>query len=415
MNSEVLINSLTTVTAAWTRQRKQEEKDARATERREDAMSRSRRITIREAAFEVLESAYHKASANGTLPANARQIMYAARGRIQDMTGRPLDDNYFTQTILPDYIENNTEKTASWDVIYDARGHFVEPHTGREVPLGTLAVRDYLSAAEHGYFNEPWISQGLYPTYGYRNRFGAILFIEKEGFLPLLKKVQLAERHDLAVMSTKGMSNTAARTLVDSVSNEGGVPLLIVRDFDKAGFSIAATLHNDTRRYTFKNALAVHDLGMRLKDVEEWKLESETVSYGNSNPTSNLIENGASEEEIAFLYSGKAWNNHEGRRVELNAFASDEFVQWLESKLHGHAIQKVLPDEETLRDAYRRALKASFLREIIARETPRIDDDLRNAAIPNNLLDRITDRLKEAPALCWDAALAELVGKRGPT
>ena len=32
-----------------------------------------------------------------------------------------------------------------------------------------------------------------------------ILFIEKEGFMPLFEAVQLAERFDLAIMSTKGM------------------------------------------------------------------------------------------------------------------------------------------------------------------------------------------------------------------
>ena len=34
-----------------------------------------------------------------------------------------------------------------------------------------------------------------------------MLFIEKEGFLPLFEAVHLAERYDLAIMSTKGMSN----------------------------------------------------------------------------------------------------------------------------------------------------------------------------------------------------------------
>ena len=43
------------------------------------------------------------------------------------------------------------------------------------------------------------------------NRFGAVLFIEKEGFLPLFHRVRLAERYDLAIMSTKGMRVVAAR------------------------------------------------------------------------------------------------------------------------------------------------------------------------------------------------------------
>ena len=45
-------------------------------------------MTIREAAWQVMPQAYLKASSGGTLPAHARQIMYAARGEIQRLTGR---------------------------------------------------------------------------------------------------------------------------------------------------------------------------------------------------------------------------------------------------------------------------------------------------------------------------------------
>ena len=51
-----------------------------------------------------------KASANDTLPANARQIMYAARPYIEQRSDRPLGsrfDQYFTQQLLPDYVEEN--------------------------------------------------------------------------------------------------------------------------------------------------------------------------------------------------------------------------------------------------------------------------------------------------------------------
>src|SRR5262249_30535155 len=45
-------------------------------------------MTVKEAAWKVMEDAYLKASDNGTLPAKARQIMYAARGQILELTGR---------------------------------------------------------------------------------------------------------------------------------------------------------------------------------------------------------------------------------------------------------------------------------------------------------------------------------------
>ena len=78
-------------------------------------------------------------------PANARQIMYAARPFILETCGlERLDDAYFTQVLLPDYLAQHPGETADWDVVYDARGQLVEPHTGISLPLGTLQVRDYL-------------------------------------------------------------------------------------------------------------------------------------------------------------------------------------------------------------------------------------------------------------------------------
>jgi DNA topoisomerase VI subunit A len=96
-----------------------------------------------------------------------------------------------------------------------------------------------------------------------------VLFIEKEGFAPLFKAAQIAERFDVAIMSTKGMSVVAARALVDEMCFDHEVPLLLLHDFDKAGFSIAGTLQRDTRRYEFQNAIQIIDLGLSLADVEQ--------------------------------------------------------------------------------------------------------------------------------------------------
>ena len=84
----IIVDALRTVTRRWTRQRKAEERQASASINRHARMMRSRRVSQKDAAYEVMEEAYLKASANGTLPAHARQIMYQARGYIQERTGR---------------------------------------------------------------------------------------------------------------------------------------------------------------------------------------------------------------------------------------------------------------------------------------------------------------------------------------
>ena len=85
-----IIELVEAVTAKWAKQCKAEERDAQARRNREKALSTSReeKVTDKDAAYAVMEAAYLKASANGTLPAKARQIMYAARGEIQERTGR---------------------------------------------------------------------------------------------------------------------------------------------------------------------------------------------------------------------------------------------------------------------------------------------------------------------------------------
>jgi hypothetical protein len=99
-------------------------------------------------------------------------------------------------------------------------------------------------------------------TEGPSGNFCAVLFIEKEGFDPILKAAQIANKYDVAIKSTKGMSVTAARELPDEMCSDHDIPLLLLHDFDKVGFSIAGTLQRDTRRYEFKNDITVVDIGL---------------------------------------------------------------------------------------------------------------------------------------------------------
>ena len=404
MKSDAIIGAVQGVTKKWAKQRKKEEREKSARLNRRYAMTRVHRTTVKDAAWEVMEEAYLKASAGGTLPALARQIMYAARPKIQQLASRELGkdfDQYFTQTLLPDYMHETPDLTADWNVVFDARGHFHEPHTKEQVPLGTLQVHEYLGRVARHWVDELDfdIWEKRYPTLGPEHRYGAILFIEKEGFMPLFKEVKLAERYDLAIMSTKGMSVTASRKLVDDLCGAHDIPLLVLHDFDKAGFSIAGTLQRDTRRYSFTNQVRVIDLGLRLADVDG--LETEDV-YIQSPHTArlNLRENGATNEEIEFLLD---------QRVELNAFASDELVAWIEGKLEEQNITKVIPDDETLAHAYRRvqtqARVQAKIDEVLEGETEEDHED----KVPDDLQKRIEERLKENPATSWDEAMRELV------
>ena len=402
MDKDAIISAVTGVTKKWAKQRKAEERNARAEANRKWVMTARDRWTIRDAAFDEMEEAYLKASSGGTLPAHARQIMYAARGPIQDATGEQLNDQYFCQTLLPDYMRDYPEATADWNVVFDARGHFHEPHTDHVVPLGTLDVRAYLGGVREPTLETPGVTLPEVSTRGPSHRYGAILFIEKEGFMPLFREVQLAERHDIAVMSTKGMSVTAARALVDTLCGEHDIPLLVLHDFDKAGFSIIGTFRRNTRRYEFRNNIEVIDLGLRLEDIEKYDLESERVFYRASalKVRLNLIENGATEAEVDFLIK---------QRVELNAFASADLVEWIEAKLDEHGVSKVLPSDDQIVEAYRHAVQCEYLEEHSEELLQSARQHAAGATIPDNLKESIAAKLQESPAMSWDAALHEIV------
>ena len=204
-------------------------------------------------------------------------------------------------------------------------------------------------------------------TSGPANRFKFALFIEKEGFDALLERSQIAKRYDLAIFSSKGMSTTATRMLVDHLA-QNDVTVLIVHDFDLPGVTIAHTLSHDSRRYTFDSEPNVIDLGLRLADVTTMGLQSEPVEYRqNKDPRDKFDEQDydATHEELNFLveanksgYDPKSKSYEHrwtGKRVELNAMTSRQFIDWLEGKLKQHDVEKVIPDEETLAQAWHNA------------------------------------------------------------
>ena len=210
----------------------------------------------------------------------------------------------------------------------------------------------------------------------------------------MLEQAKFAERYDLAIMSSKGMGTTAVRTLIESLCDE--VEILVLHDFDKSGFSIVGTLTRDTRRCEFAVETRVVDLGLRLSDVDTWNLPAETVTY-KSDPAYNLSLNGATQEEIEFLRGEQDWRSYRGQRVELNAFTSDAFVEWLEAKLKEQGVEKVIPDDATLESAYRRALSIQQYREAVDEATQEIQDRIAAVEIPENLRSDLKKRMKSDP------------------
>jgi hypothetical protein len=414
---EALAKCLRLVARDWKKAKRQADINDRIHERELEELRRgnSRKDMSRKAAaWEVMEKAFlfvvHNDKSN---PAHARQIMYRVRKLILPMTGGKFwkKSSTFTQKVLPEFVEAHPQLTKDWNIVYDARGHLTEPHTGRRIELGTLAVRQYIQDWKNKSKETPddlKLDMG-YPTSGPANRYKYVLFVEKEGFDEHLKKHKIRELYDVPIMSTKGMSVTAARELAEAWA-ELGVTILVLHDFDKSGFSILHTLQHDSPRYKFGTKPIVVDIGLRWEDVLALRLEGEPVRYSGAkkDPRINLRRNGATEEECAFLVrpNGPPWV---GMRCELNELTTLEFIDLIKRKFEALGIQKVVPDQATLEEAYRLAWRKAKVQDAIDRAQKKANGVF--PALPSDLAEKVAERIKGTPK-SWDEAIYELVRQR---
>jgi len=235
--------------------------------------------------------------------------------------------------------------------------------------------------------------------------YGAILYVEKEGFDEIFKAAKLAERYDLAIMSTKGMGTVAARTLIEGLAPK--VKILVMHDFDQAGLNILGILTRNTRRYEYTKTPKVLDLGLRLADVKKWKLQPEDFIHRKGDPEQNLIDNGATSKEIDFLRGTRFREGFKGQRVELNSLTNDQLIKWLEEKLQKHGVTKLVPTQGS------RILEAMYREELeTLRYTDLTEEFMKQARldalsyastqkIPEDLHQRIKESVKRLPEFHW--------------
>jgi DNA topoisomerase VI subunit B len=411
---ESLRTAVQAVAKSWKKAKRQADRQDRLSERQLEDLQRQQRQqvpSLKAAAYQIMAQAYEETSDHGHLPANARQIMYVARPLVLALTEGKCwkKSDYFTQTLLPGYCSSHPDQTADWDVVFDDRGHLTEPHTGHSLGLGTVAVRSYIGNWKTEVpceFEAPDLDLRC-PTRGPGNRFRFALFIEKEGFDALLDRAEIARRYDLAIMSTKGMSVTAARRLAEEFA-ENGVTILVLHDFDNSGFTILRTLQHDTPRYKFTHRPQVIDLGLRLADIQNLGLEREEVVYprAKKDPRINLRSCGATKAERDFLVRRSPLGVWCGDRVELNAMRPAVFIEFVEHKLAQAGVVKVVPSAEVLAAAFNRAAQALSLRSLM-QEHFRARSAQAVHAAPRGLAEEVARRL-EGSNMSWDEVVAEI-------
>ncbi len=407
-----LNKSLESVTKQWKKEKRQADRQDRVSA---SALKRMRshipHTSIKEAAFSVMEQAYNQASSNERYYANARQIMYAARPKIMQRADRPLSKNfdiYFTQTLLKDYIIEYGKY--DWKVVWDARGHLIEPHTNTKIGLGGIEVTGYLGKWRHeAGINDPPKIAKLIDTSGPALRYNNVLFVEKEGFTEIIQTSQILDKYDVGLMSTKGLPHKASCDLIERLELKG-VKVFVLRDFDYDGFKIVRTLREGVRMASGSDVV---DIGLRGDDIEG--LESEEVHYSSNrgNVYGYLLSDcDATREEADFLVSKRTYSGHVGRRVELNALSTEQLISLLERKLEEHGVQKMIPDDFVIEKAYKRAWYLQQIENAIKEADERVQRKVDKLQIPDQIREKVKERLEENETISWDRAVWDVCSEQ---
>jgi hypothetical protein len=96
-----------------------------------------------------------------------------------------------------------------------------------------------------------------------------------------------------------------------------------------------------------------------------------------------------------------------GQRVELNAFPSPRFIEFVEHQFMEVGVAKVVPDSESLERAFHRAWIIGLIQDAMDEAMVKIPDGV-NPAMPRGLPSKIARIIKET-GKSWDEALAEMV------
>jgi hypothetical protein len=284
------------------------------------AVTKSRRpnatgtMSQKDVVLDHLNDVIASVSGNSEYRFNERQLFYALRPIVMNEMGDELKIGNF-KTIITDYENEHGDIPLMYR---EPRGSVYHPHTRETLSLGTLMVEEYQ--------RPPWT-------------FGKLLYIEKEGFSEALKDVLWAERHDCALMSSKGFTTRAVRDLVDKLAEHNEpVTVFCVHDADAYGTMIYQTFQEATKARGARKVEIVN-LGLEPWEALDMGLEVETIEADKKRPVADYVRERRDRDWDDWLQT---------HRVELNAMTTPAFIAWLDGKMARQDGKLIPPDDVLL-------------------------------------------------------------------
>lgn len=352
-------------------EKRRRDRSERAAIKAEENAGKQASVSLKDSVNTVLWDAYLKATSDEKYQIGCRGLYYQVRPLIQQFTDRDLEYNYYSQQLLTAYRQEVRELPLLY---FDPRGVLYPPHSGQPVMLGTREVDAY-----------------QFPTWQYDK----ILYIEKKGFMPVLQAAKLAEKYDMAIVVGEGYPCEAVRTLFKNADKNQGYRLFVLHDADIAGYDIARTLREETRRMP-DYKVDVIDIGLFIEDAINMGLQTETAPRSKAIPEKLTLSD---FEKKTFTGEKAGRKVFKYQRVEINSMTSAQFIAYIENKLAEHgADDKVIPDENALP-----ALSGEITRRLFQNKVEGIVSKL--LSIPE-----MADKLFEK--YTWDADVRVLINGR---
>jgi hypothetical protein len=335
----------------------------------------SKPASKRDAVAAALPAAIAKASGGGRYRYSLRQLYYAVR----PVVGTDLDYGYFSSVVADIESDRGTDLPG---IYRDARGQLYEPHTGRTIALGTLAVEQYERPKLH---------------------FNKVLYVEKGGLVQLLIDSRWPERNDCALVTSQGFASKACKDVLDLLGDtDEEIEFFCIHDADGPGTLIYEALQEASRARPARRVRIIN-LGLEPAEGRAMGLEVEEFERKRGRvPVADYV--GDRDRE---------WLQE--HRVELNAMTSPQFLAWLDEKFSRHATvaQKVIPSESELREhalalaegALRKQAVDRLLRENRDRIESELSDLMKAMKISVSEVE-VLDALGRRPEDGWRDAVA---------
>lgn len=319
-----------------------------------------------------LDEAFEMASTNGKYAITARQIWYKIR-ELSGITETPSTYSDFTQNILTTWLNDHPEYESK--VNFSDRGNFYVGEMQRG--LGTANVRtfiDGLNCKNNTFQCYGGINSDVYvkEEFNIEYQYDKVLYIEKTGFDAIFKAEKIGEKYNMVIVSGQGFSTRAAKTLLYALQQKG-MRLFCVHDLDISGVHICETLKTPNDK--FQHPIKIEDLGITIDDVNYYDIKPEEVEKTKDN-RNKLIS-------LSSVYKNFFDGGRYYKRVELNAFSTEQILEILERKLSEINNLPKINLKDTLEIDHSALREVAFLRLI----ENKYKDELSEIYIPCDLSD----------------------------